>query len=65
MTLLKGLRWRWGLRPPEALHYPISPTNNYLKILPNILYAIDYSGIKFYTCNDKEFTVCTQKGVLP
>ena len=45
-----------GLRPPKHSHCSVS---SLLNLTINTI-AIDYSGIKFYTSNGYEFTVCTQ-----
>ena len=49
----------------EDLNCPISPTYSYLILLPKMLYAINYSGIKFYTCIGYKVTIITQRGFLP
>ena len=63
--MLKGLRWRWDSGLLEDLNCPISPTYSYLILLPKMLYAINYSGIKFYTCIGYKVTIITQRGFLP
>ena len=63
--LLKGLLWRWDSGLLEDLNCPISPTYSYPILLPKMLYAINYSGIKFYTCIGYEVTMITQIGFLP
>ena len=49
----------------EDLNCPISPIYSYLILLTKMLYAINYSEIKFYTCIGYEITISTQKKILP